>query len=222
MKSTVFITIFLFFLFSCREEQSKVKRHTRSAAKNVQKTTPLSEKITSNILVADLDRDKIQDSVLMKNKKIQCLLSSHDFKVMESGGFQEGQQWSFKKRGRGFELKNQFNRCSYDFYFEYNRVVKKIQFIQYSLLEYGVNGGMETFDFITGSFKGDYGMALEEVKGTRQIQLPLYEVKIPSRSLYLASFNGELIDQLLHQGTSFREKAEDKYWDLKSHSRMSK
>lgn len=218
MKSTVFITIFLSILFSCGEEQPYIKSESPHTSTNVQTTTRLTQKNNSKTLLVDLDRDGIQDSVLMKNKKIQCLLSSHDFKVMESDAFQEGQQVTLKKRGRGFELKNQFNRCSYDFYFEYNRVVKKIQFIQYSLLEYGEEGGTEIFDFVTGSFKGDYGKIIYKEKRTRQIQLPLYEVKIPSRSLYLASFKEELIDQLLHEGSSFREKAEDKFWDLQTHA----
>ena len=197
MKSTVFILIFLSILFSCGKEQPNIKSESQHSSTNVQTTTRLTKKNNSNILLVDLDSDEIQDSVLMKNKKIQCLLSSHDFKVMESDGFQVGEKVSLKKRGEGFELNNQFNRCSYNFYFVYNPDVKKIQFIQYSLLEYGVDGGMETFNFITGSFKGDYGMALEEANGTKQIQLPLYEVKIPSRFLSLASFKGELIIWLL-------------------------
>jgi len=150
-------------------------------------------------LVADLDGDKIADTVFLdvNSSRIVCKLSSSGFKIIKSGELDLiGDQNSITKTKSGFELSVSFMRAGHACQFRYDATTKKIQLIGMSEYAFGNaandGSGKGSVNLLTNMYIGEWN-AYDEKK-QKLVKLPIIKQKMVLGKIYLEKFESKAVE----------------------------
>ncbi len=149
----------------------------------------------NELLVKDLDNDKIKDTVRYKQStgNIICRLSTLRFVPIQSKAMDAGDNAGVESTKSGFEFYVNWMRAGYKNQFRYDVKTKKVQLIGMSRYEFGnaVNDGSgeSSVNLLTNDYIGNWNYY--DVEKDTLVSIPSIKQKMAFGKIYLENFSDE-------------------------------
>jgi hypothetical protein len=224
MKRFLFLALTILTI-SCNDNKlSKIdkaqKNQTISKTNLSAEKTIKSDRLTTSneILLIDIDKDKVIDSVYIdiKTSQVTCKLSSNNYEKMSSKSIKAlNEDSGINKTNSGFEFYNNWMKVGCTNQFRYNPTKKKVELIGMSYYTHGVavgNGsGESSVNLLTGDYFGKWYYFDE---ATRTLtKMPFIRTKMNFKSIYLEDFNEEVNYDYFERSEILYSKQREKMYE---------
>ena len=149
-------------------------------------------------LIKDVDLDGIKDTIYIdaENSKLVSLLSTQNFKKVNSGEIESlDGQVSLKSTSNGFRLNIDWMRAGYACQFRYNKLEKEIQLIGMSRYEFGPanndGSGESSVNLLTGNYIGDWNYY--DLRKEQLIKIPKINIKMILPKTFFEDFSESIV-----------------------------
>lgn len=151
----------------------------------------------ANVLVADLDFDRVPDSVFFNEKEaaIICKLSTQQFKTIKSMPIANADpvMCGIKSYAGGFEFFNHWMRSGYSAYFKYDVKLKAMRMIAMSRYELGNaendGTGQSSINLTTHTYEGFWNYYDQDQE--KAVKMPLISSKMALQQTPLQNFSDQ-------------------------------